>query len=180
MKPREYCCCAIPLVNAGVFSVLVEQLVASVIAGTLAIATPSSMSFIHVPEHPFTAYPTVVGAATPSFAKWIFAIVCYVAAAIQVFGFMGVAQVSTIHKVRSKELAFIVYSRKRPFSIDATLLCTSWLPWQCLPLPQLGLLSLRLAIQLQQQLVSVLSSPMQLSTAPTRPKGILCVIYSHG
>ena len=107
MKPREYCCCAIPLVNAGIFSVLVEQLVAGVIAGTLALATPSSMSFIPVLDHPFTSYPTVVGAATPSFAKWIFAIVCYVAAAIQVFGFMGVAQVST---ARSKELPLIVAS----------------------------------------------------------------------
>lgn len=46
MKPREYCCCAIPIVNAGIFSVLVEQLAAGVIAGTLAIATPSSMSLI--------------------------------------------------------------------------------------------------------------------------------------
>lgn len=79
MKPRDYCCCAIPTVNAGIYTVLTEQFVLGIVAGTLSIATPS-----------------IVGAATPSFAKWIFAIVCYVAAAIQVFGFLGVARESTI------------------------------------------------------------------------------------
>jgi len=79
MKPRDYCCCAIPTVNTGIYAVLTEQLVLGVAAGTLSIATPS-----------------IVGAATPSFAKWIFAIVCYVAAAIQILGFLGVAKDSTI------------------------------------------------------------------------------------
>jgi hypothetical protein len=74
-KAREYCCCAIPLVNAGIYTLLVEQLVFGVTAGTLAIATTS-----------------IVGASTPSFAKWIFAIVCYVAAALQVLGIIAVAQ----------------------------------------------------------------------------------------
>jgi len=79
MKSRDYCCCAIPTVNAGIYSVLTEQLVLGIVAGTLSIATPS-----------------IVGAATPSFAKWIFTIACYVAAAVQVFGFLGVARESTI------------------------------------------------------------------------------------
>ncbi len=35
----------------------------------------------------------VVGASTPSFAKWLFAIVCWAAAAIQVLGFVAVRQV---------------------------------------------------------------------------------------
>lgn len=35
----------------------------------------------------------VVGASTPSFAKWITAVVCYVAAAIQILGFIGVSRV---------------------------------------------------------------------------------------
>ncbi|KAF7966636.1 hypothetical protein HWV62_37595 [Athelia sp. TMB] len=74
-KAREYCCCAIPLVNAGIYTVLIEQLVFTATAGTLAIATTS-----------------IVGASTPSFAKWIFAIVCYVAAALQVLGIIAVAQ----------------------------------------------------------------------------------------
>ncbi|KAH8102449.1 hypothetical protein BXZ70DRAFT_1006372 [Cristinia sonorae] len=73
MKPRDYCCCAIPTVNAGIYVILFEQFVLGMTAGTLAVATPQ-----------------IVGAATPSFAKWIFAIVCYVGAAAQVFGFLGV------------------------------------------------------------------------------------------
>jgi hypothetical protein len=42
MKAREYCCCAIPLVNAGIYLTLVEQVVASLLVGILAVATPSS------------------------------------------------------------------------------------------------------------------------------------------
>jgi len=75
MKPRDYCCCAIPVVNVGIYSTLTEQFALGIIAGTLGIATPQ-----------------IVGAATPSSARWIFAIICYVAAIVQVFGFIGVAQ----------------------------------------------------------------------------------------
>lgn len=79
MKPRDYCCCAIPTINAGIYTVLTEQFVLGIVAGTLSIVTSP-----------------IVGAATPSFAKWIFAIVCYVAAAVQVLGIIGVARESTI------------------------------------------------------------------------------------
>jgi len=41
-KPREYCCCAIPLVNAGIYATLIEQTVLGILVGTLAFATPSS------------------------------------------------------------------------------------------------------------------------------------------
>ncbi|KAJ3976971.1 hypothetical protein EV361DRAFT_880945 [Lentinula raphanica] len=75
MKVREYCCCAIPLVNAGIYAALIEQLVAAVLIAVLSFATPS-----------------IVGAATPSFAPWLFGIVCLVAAAIQLLGFFGVAK----------------------------------------------------------------------------------------
>jgi len=75
MKPRDYCCCAIPTINAGIYTILTEQFVLGIVAGTLSVATSS-----------------IVGAATPSFAKWIFAIVCYVAAAIQILGVLGVAR----------------------------------------------------------------------------------------
>ncbi|KAI6047567.1 hypothetical protein EDC04DRAFT_2556324 [Pisolithus marmoratus] len=75
MKAREYCCCAIPLVNPGIYAVLTEQFVLGVIVGTLSVATPS-----------------IVGAATPSVAPWLFAIICYVGAAVQILGFLGVAQ----------------------------------------------------------------------------------------
>lgn len=42
MKAREYCCCAIPVVNAGILAVLTEQFALGIIVGTLSIATPSS------------------------------------------------------------------------------------------------------------------------------------------
>ncbi|KAI0067735.1 hypothetical protein BV25DRAFT_1790974, partial [Artomyces pyxidatus] len=72
MKARDYCCCAIPVVNAGILATLTEQFALGIIAGTLAIATTP-----------------IVGAATPSFASWVFAIICYVGAAIQSLGFFG-------------------------------------------------------------------------------------------
>jgi len=75
MKAREYCCCAIPLVNSGIYFALTEQLVAGVIIAVLSFGTPS-----------------IVGAATPSFAGVLFGIVCLVAAAVQLFGFLGVAR----------------------------------------------------------------------------------------
>ncbi|KAI0280650.1 hypothetical protein BGY98DRAFT_1185417 [Russula aff. rugulosa BPL654] len=75
MKPREYCCCAIPVINFGIYLTLTEQFVLGILAGTLSVATPG-----------------IVGAATPSFARWIFAAICYVGAMIQVLGFVGVAK----------------------------------------------------------------------------------------
>ncbi|KAF8622883.1 hypothetical protein AX15_006648 [Amanita polypyramis BW_CC] len=73
MKPRDYCCCAIPLVNAGIYLTVLVQFVVAFLAGILAVATPS-----------------IVGAATPSFAPWIFAAICFVGAAIQLLGAIGV------------------------------------------------------------------------------------------
>lgn len=73
MKAREYCCCAIPLVKAGIYTTLLEQFSLGIIIGTLSIGTPS-----------------IVGAATPSYAPSLLAAVCYVGAAIQVLGFIGV------------------------------------------------------------------------------------------
>ncbi|KAJ4489339.1 hypothetical protein C8J55DRAFT_422353 [Lentinula edodes] len=74
MKVRQYCCCAIPIVNTGIYAALTEQLVAAVLIGVLSFATPS-----------------IVGAATPSFAPLLFGIVCLVAGAVQFLGFLGVA-----------------------------------------------------------------------------------------
>lgn len=75
MKAREYCCCAIPLVKAGIYTTLIEQFALGIIIGTLSVGTPS-----------------IVGAATPSYAPALLAAVCYVGAAIQVLGFLGVFQ----------------------------------------------------------------------------------------
>lgn len=75
MKPREYCCCAVPVANAGIYAVLTEQLVLGILLGILSVATPS-----------------IVGAATPSFAPWIFGVVSFIAGAVQLLGFIGVAR----------------------------------------------------------------------------------------
>ncbi|KAJ7492532.1 hypothetical protein FB451DRAFT_1020995 [Mycena latifolia] len=79
MKPREYCCCAIPIINAGIYFTLIEQFVLGILVGILSVATP-----------------TIVGAATPSFAPWVFGIICFVASAIQVLGFIGVSQEKSV------------------------------------------------------------------------------------
>lgn len=75
MKPRDYCCCAIPTVNAGIYLTLLEQFILGFVAGTLSVATPH-----------------IVGAVTFSAAKWIFAIIAYAGAAVQIFGVIGVLQ----------------------------------------------------------------------------------------
>lgn len=75
MKPRDYCCCAIPVVNFGIYLTLIEQFALGIVAGTLSIGTPN-----------------IVGASTPSFARWIFAAICYVGGVIQILGFIGVAK----------------------------------------------------------------------------------------
>lgn len=75
MKARDYCCCAIPIVNAGIYATLVEQTVLGILVGTLSLATPS-----------------IVGAATPAISPIILAILSYVAAAVQILGFVGVAR----------------------------------------------------------------------------------------
>ncbi|KAJ7786417.1 hypothetical protein B0H16DRAFT_1490398 [Mycena metata] len=79
MKAREYCCCAIPVINAGIYFTLIEQFVLGIVVGVLSFSTPS-----------------IVGAVTPSFAPWVFGVICLVAAAVQVLGFIGVAQEKSI------------------------------------------------------------------------------------
>ena len=93
MKPREYCCCAIPVINFGIYFTLTEQFVLGILAGTLSVATPSSNCAPILSSSLLRPFCSVVGAATPSFARWIFAAICYVGAMIQVLGFVGVAKV---------------------------------------------------------------------------------------
>lgn len=75
MKPRDYCCCAIPTVNVGIYATLTEQLVLGILVGVLSLSTPA-----------------IVGAATPAFAPWIFGVVCLVAGGFQILGFIAVAK----------------------------------------------------------------------------------------
>jgi hypothetical protein len=92
MKPREYCCCAIPVINFGIYLTLTEQFVLGIVAGTLSIATPDSNRASILTCSSLRPLCPVVGAATPSFARSIFAVLCYIGAMIQVLGFIGVAQ----------------------------------------------------------------------------------------
>jgi hypothetical protein len=92
MKPREYCCCAIPVINSGIYLTLAEQFVLGILAGTLSVATPGSNCAPILPSSLLRPLRPVVGAATPSFARWIFAAICYVGAMIQVLGFVGVVK----------------------------------------------------------------------------------------
>lgn len=41
MKPRDYCCCAIPIVNAGIYATLIEQFVLGILVGILSMVTPA-------------------------------------------------------------------------------------------------------------------------------------------
>jgi len=97
MKSREYCCCAIPIVNAGIYAVLLEQFVLGIVAGTLSVATSSSTSrqteAFGLQLLTEIAPSVVVGAATPGAAKWILAIICYIGAGIQVLGLIAVSKV---------------------------------------------------------------------------------------
>jgi len=79
MKPRNYCCCAIPIVNAGIYATLSEQFLLAVLVAILSLATPS-----------------IVGAATPAFASLVLAIICFVVSAIQILGFIGVVRENAI------------------------------------------------------------------------------------
>jgi len=79
MKSREYCCCAIPLTNSGIYFTLIEQFALGMLVGILALATPS-----------------IVGAATPSFAPVLLAVDSFAAAGVQVLGFMGVIREKVI------------------------------------------------------------------------------------
>ncbi|KAF7347755.1 hypothetical protein MVEN_01533000 [Mycena venus] len=78
-KAREYCCCAIPVINAGIYFTLTEQFVAGIAVGIISLATPS-----------------IVGAVTPSFAPTVLGILAFAAGGVQVLGFIGVAQEKSI------------------------------------------------------------------------------------
>lgn len=107
MKPREYCCCAIPVINSGIYLTLTEQFVLGILAGTLSVATPGSNCAPILPSSLLRPLCPVVGAATPSFARWIFAAICYVGAMIQVLGFVGVGKacISPVYSLACSLLA---------------------------------------------------------------------------
>ena len=46
MKPRDYCCCAIPVMNVGIYAALFEQFLLALLVAILSVATPSRMHLI--------------------------------------------------------------------------------------------------------------------------------------
>jgi len=79
MKARDYCCCAIPVVNFGIYATLAEQMVLAFLTAILLLATPK-----------------LVGANLPGFAGPILAVICFLIAGVQILGFIGVAREKTI------------------------------------------------------------------------------------
>jgi len=88
------------MVNTGIYAALIEQTALGILVGTLSIATPS-----------------IVGASTPSFAKWILGIIAYAGAGIQFLGFLGVSREKPILFRRYVTLHGIVISAA--FSVAA-------------------------------------------------------------
>ncbi|WVO16653.1 hypothetical protein L204_104333 [Cryptococcus depauperatus] len=99
IDPR-YCCCAIPLVNAGIYAVLGEQGVLSIAVGILIFATPD-----------------VVGASYPAYGGIILAIICFAVAAVQPMGFIGV--------LREKTATFKFYVWINSLLILAAFVCAA-------------------------------------------------------
>ncbi|OXH25272.1 hypothetical protein J008_05396 [Cryptococcus neoformans] len=99
IDPR-YCCCAIPLVNAGIYTVIGEQAVLGAAIGIVVFATPD-----------------IVGASFPSFGGDIFAVICFIVAAFQPIGFIGV--------LREKTSTFKVYTLLNALGILAALICSA-------------------------------------------------------
>lgn len=99
MKAREYCCCAIPLVNAGIYITLIEHTFVSLLVGILSVATPSSeyYNFGYLRSICWLYKFQVVGASTPSFASALLAVFCFVVTAVQPLGFIGVTKVGSIY-----------------------------------------------------------------------------------
>ncbi|KAK4686857.1 gluconolactonase, partial [Tremellales sp. Uapishka_1] len=101
-----FCCCAIPLVNAGIYALLGEQFIISLAVGVLAVGTPD-----------------VVGSSIPSFTKYILAVVCFLVAICQPVGFIGVfREKTTLFKSYAIVNALIVTAA---FSVAAALIIVS-------------------------------------------------------
>lgn len=120
----------------------------------------------------------VVGAATPSFAPLLFAIFCYVAAAIQILGFLGVARVSG--SPRPSCLTSSHTHRKNQSCIVDTSLFTQAHVSQCFPLLLSGLSFLPLVTPPPNPIASPLSFQLAGPMAARHQRARLSVIYLRG
>ncbi|GAA6005089.1 hypothetical protein JCM10207_008506 [Rhodosporidiobolus poonsookiae] len=94
---RTYVCCAVPLYNAGIYAILGQFLIISIVTGVLCFAAPS-----------------IVSVTTPSFASYILGILSIVVAVAQPVGFLGV--------YREKPGLFKLYARFNALLVSASLL----------------------------------------------------------
>ncbi|BGP23769.1 proteophosphoglycan ppg4 [Rhodotorula toruloides] len=94
---RTYVCCAVPLYNGGIYAILAQFLVISVVAGVLCFAAPS-----------------IVSVTTPSFLSYILGVLCFAVAAGQPFGFFGV--------YREKPRLFKAFLRINGLLVTASIL----------------------------------------------------------
>ncbi|KAM0746571.1 hypothetical protein T439DRAFT_329677 [Meredithblackwellia eburnea MCA 4105] len=94
---RVYCCCAVPLYNSGIYAIITQFLVVSLVTGCLSFAAPR-----------------IVAVAIPSWGPYLFGILNLVVAAAQVFGFLGV--------YREKPKLFKTYARVNAGLVSITLL----------------------------------------------------------
>ncbi|KAL7419392.1 hypothetical protein Q5752_006230 [Cryptotrichosporon argae] len=99
IDPR-YCCCAVPLVNAGIYFVLAEQAAVALATGVLAVGGSD-----------------VAGAAIPSYTVYILAALCFLVTAMQPAGFIGV--------LREKTTLFRLYSTANAALVAASMACAA-------------------------------------------------------
>lgn len=96
MWSRTYCCAAIPLYNSGIYAIITQFLVVSLVAGILSFAAP-----------------TITAVSIPAFGPFLFGAVCIVVAVVQVFGFLGV--------YREKPALFKTYARVNAILVSIAL-----------------------------------------------------------
>ncbi|GAA5916957.1 hypothetical protein JCM6882_005069 [Rhodosporidiobolus microsporus] len=94
---RTYVCCAVPLYNAGIYAILGQFLIISIVTGVLCFAAPE-----------------IVSVTTPSFCSYILGILSILVAVAQPIGFLGV--------YREKPALFKSYARLNGLLVALSLL----------------------------------------------------------
>ncbi|BGP15002.1 hypothetical protein JCM10213_002855 [Rhodosporidiobolus nylandii] len=94
---RTYVCCAVPLYNAGIYAILAQFLIISIVAGVLCFAAPD-----------------IVSVTTPDFLSYILGVFCILVAVAQPIGFLGV--------YRERPALFKTYSRINALLVTVALL----------------------------------------------------------
>ncbi|GAA5965448.1 hypothetical protein JCM8115_005754 [Rhodotorula mucilaginosa] len=96
---RTYVCCAVPLYNGGIYAILAQFLIVSLVTGVLCFAAPS-----------------IVSVVTPSFVSYILGVLCFAVAACQPVGFFGV--------YRERPRLFKGFLRINGILVSAAILCS--------------------------------------------------------